>query len=228
MDSDMGAGNVEASAETGSVAFEEDSVVEPCVGMEFDSEDAAKEFYDEYARRVGFIMRIDQCRRSEVDKRILSRRLSCNKQGFYVKIRDQYGPVRKPRPSTRQGCKAMMLVKLNKSGKWVVTRFVKDHTHPLVVSSRPSRSSMDSKDRRIQELTMEVEHQDQLCELYRGQLITFLKNVEEQTEVLSTKIEVAVNSVRKVESEGTEAKSWKTVRGLYSCAMPARVSIGNK
>ena len=49
---------------------------------------------------------------------------------------------------------------------------------------------------------MEVEHQDQLCELYRGQLITFLKNVEEQTEVLSTKIEVAVNSVRKVESEG--------------------------
>ncbi|RVW13799.1 hypothetical protein CK203_000039 [Vitis vinifera] len=60
----------------------------------------------------------------------------------------------------------------------------------------------DSKDRRIQELTMEVEHQDQLCELYRGQLITFLKNVEEQTEVLSTKIEVAVNSVRKVESEG--------------------------
>ena len=144
VDSDMGAGNVEASAETGSVAFEEDSVVEPCVGMEFDSEDAAKEFYDEYARRVGFIMRIDQCRRSEVDKRILSRRLSCNKQGFYVKIRDQYGPVRKPRPSTRQGCKAMMLVKLNKSGKWVVTRFVKDHTHPLVVSSRPSRSSMVS------------------------------------------------------------------------------------
>ena len=144
VDSDMGAGNVEAFAETVSVTFEEDPVVEPCVGMEFESEDAAKEFYDEYARRTGFVMRIDQCRRSEVDKRILSRRLSCNKQGFYVKIRDQFGPVRKPRPSTRQGCKAMMLVKLNKSGKWVVTRFIKDHTHPLVVSGRPSRGSMVS------------------------------------------------------------------------------------
>ena len=49
---------------------------------------------------------------------------------------------------------------------------------------------------------MELEHQDQLCELYRQQLITFLKNVEEQTEVLSTKIEVVVNNVREVESEG--------------------------
>lgn len=49
---------------------------------------------------------------------------------------------------------------------------------------------------------MELEHQDQLCELYRRQLITFLKNVEEQTEVLSTKIEVAVNNMREFECEG--------------------------
>ncbi|KAA8550534.1 hypothetical protein F0562_002218 [Nyssa sinensis] len=130
--------------------------------MEFDSEDAAKGFYDEYARREGFIMRIDQCRRSEVDKRILSRRLSCNKQGYYVKMKDQLGPVRKPRASTREGCKAMMLVKINKFGKWAVTRFVKEHTHPLVISDRPSRNAMDSKDRRIQELTIELERQDRL------------------------------------------------------------------
>ncbi|KAJ0110883.1 hypothetical protein Patl1_03129 [Pistacia atlantica] len=122
----------------------EEHAPEPFVGMEFESEEAAKEFYGEYARRVGFVMRIDQCRRSEVDKKILSRRLSCNKQGFYLKAREVFGPVRKPRSSTREGCKAMMLVKFDKSGKW------------------------DIKDRRIQELTMELEHQDQLCELYRG------------------------------------------------------------
>lgn len=93
-------------------------------------------------------MRIDQCRRSEVDKRILFRRLSCNKQGYYVKARDKFGPgpppPRKPRPSTKEGCKAMMLAKVNKSGKWAVTRFIKDHTHPLVVSNRPSQSCMVS------------------------------------------------------------------------------------
>lgn len=190
-----------SSTERQSGASEEISVQEPYVGMEFDSEDAAKEFYDEYARRLGFVMRIDQCRRSEVDKRILSRRLSCNKQGYYVKMKDEYGPVRKPRCSTREGCKAMMLVKVNKSGKWVVTRFVKDHTHPLVASSRPFRTAMDHKDRKIQELTLELERQDKLCDLYREQIITFLQSVEEQTGLLSTKIEAAVNNVREMEAE---------------------------
>lgn len=201
MDFDVGVGKVESSAGRSMVSCKEGAVLEPYVGMEFESEEAAKEFYDEYARRVGFIMRIDQCRRSEVDKRILSRRLSCNKQGHYVKHREEMGPARKPRASTRQGCKAMVLVKISKSGKWVVTRFEKDHTHPLVVSTRPSRNSVDGKDRRIQELTMELEHQDQLCELYRDQLITFLNNVEEQTEFLSTKIQVVVNTVQSFESQ---------------------------
>ncbi|KAL3517896.1 hypothetical protein ACH5RR_020485 [Cinchona calisaya] len=196
-----GAAPVDSSAERESGASEEIPLHEPYVGMEFNSEDAAKEFYDEYARRIGFVMRIDQCRRSEVDKRILSRRLSCNKQGYYVKMKDQYGPVRKPRSSTREGCKAMMLVKVNKSGKWVVTRFVKDHTHPLVASGRPCHSSMDHKDRKIQELTMELERQDKLCDLYREHIITFLKSLEEQTDLLSVKIEAAVNNVRELEAE---------------------------
>nr|GMD15703.1 protein FAR1-RELATED SEQUENCE 5-like [Ipomoea batatas] len=180
---------------------EESTVQEPVVGMEFESEDAAKEFYDNYARRAGFVMRIDQCRRSEVDKRILSRRLSCNKQGYYVKMKDQFGPARKPRTSTREGCKAMMLVKLDKSGKWVVTRFVKEHTHPLIVSGRPSRNAMDHKDRRIHELTMELDRQDRLCELYRDQLNTLLKYIEEQIEVVSGKVQVVVSNVNQVEKE---------------------------
>lgn len=174
------------------------AVAEPYVGMEFDSEDAAKDFYSEYARHVGFIMRIDQCRRSDVDRRILSRRLSCNKQGRYVKPRDQVRPVRRPRPSTREGCKAMMLVKVNKSGKWVVTRVVKDHTHPLIVSSG---ISMDERDMKIEQLTMELEREDQLCELYHGLLLTLLDNVEEQTELISMKVSGIVNDVREFETE---------------------------
>ncbi|XP_019178403.1 PREDICTED: protein FAR1-RELATED SEQUENCE 7-like isoform X1 [Ipomoea nil] len=194
-------GDSSASAERRLDSGEESRVQEPVVGMEFESEDAAKEFYDNYARRAGFVMRIDQCRRSEVDKRILSRRLSCNKQGYYVKMKDQFGPARKPRTSTREGCKAMMLVKVDKSGKWVVTRFVKEHTHPLIVSGRPSRNAMDHKDRRIHELTMELNRQDRLCELYRDQLNTLLKYIEEQIEVVSGKVQVVVSNVNQVEKE---------------------------
>ena len=134
VDLKAGVTTIDCSAESQSAVCQDNVVPEPFIGMEFESEYAAKEFYDYYARRVGFIMRIDQCRRSEVDKRILSRRLSCNKQGYYVKMKNHHGPPRKARTSTREGCKAMMLVKINKSDKWVVTRFVKEHTHQLVPS----------------------------------------------------------------------------------------------
>ncbi|KAI3986774.1 hypothetical protein MKX01_027069, partial [Papaver californicum] len=89
-------------------------------------------------------MRVMSCRRSEVDGRILSRRLGCNKEGRCVSIRRKHGPLRKPRTSTREGCKAMILVKIEKSRKWVVTRFVKDHNHPLEVSTRECRHRMVS------------------------------------------------------------------------------------
>lgn len=127
------------------VPFEGDSIVEPHEGMEFESEDAAKIFYDEYARQVGFVMRVMSCRRSERDGRILARRLGCNKEGYCVSIRGKLGPVRKPRASTREGCKAMIHIKFEKeSGKWVITRFVKDHNHPLVVAPREARQTMVS------------------------------------------------------------------------------------
>jgi len=190
---------MDSSDGTELVAREENVNQDPYVGMEFDSEDAAKKFYEEYARRVGFVMRIDQCRRSGVDKRILSRRLSCNKQGYYIKSRDRFGPVRKPRSSTREGCNAMMLVKVNKSGKWVVTRFEKEHTHPLFTAGHSHAT--DAKDRRIQELHRELERQDQLCTRYREHIVMFLRNVEEQTEQLSVKIQEVVDNVRDVETE---------------------------
>uniref|UniRef100_A0A803PFR8 FAR1 domain-containing protein n=1 Tax=Cannabis sativa TaxID=3483 RepID=A0A803PFR8_CANSA len=190
---------IEPQAERILNAQEEGSALEPCIGMEFESEEAAKKFYDEYSRRVGFIVRIGTCRRSVVDKSIISRQLSCNKQGFSAKTADKVGHVRKhrPRAKSREGCKAMIRVKATKSGKWVVTSFEKDHTHPLIV---PDRRPIDSVDRRIEDLTMELKHQDHLCELYRGLLLTFLKDIDEQTETLSTKIGLVVNNIREVES----------------------------
>ncbi|XP_031248428.1 protein FAR1-RELATED SEQUENCE 5-like [Pistacia vera] len=175
-------------------------ILEPYVGMEFESEDDARKFYTVYARRVGFVVRIMQRRRSGIDGRTLARRLGCNKQGFSPTHKGALGPEKKPRPSAREGCKATILVKMEKSGKWVVTRFVKDHNHPLVVTA-DGYSTVGDKDKKIEELTRELERQDQLCAAYREKLLTFMNNVEEQTEELSSNIQVIVDNIRKVESE---------------------------
>ncbi|KAI9082234.1 hypothetical protein K1719_035657 [Acacia pycnantha] len=45
----------------------EDGILEPFVGMEFDSEDAVRTFYNEYAKRVGFTTKVGQHGRSKVD-----------------------------------------------------------------------------------------------------------------------------------------------------------------
>ncbi|XP_057437187.1 protein FAR1-RELATED SEQUENCE 5-like isoform X3 [Lotus japonicus] len=175
-------------------------VQEPYVGMEFDCEEDARKFYVEYAKRVGFVVRIMQRRRSGVDGKTLARRLGCNKQGFSSHNKGTLGPEKKPRPSARQGCKATVLVKLEKSGKWVVTRFVKDHNHPLIPTTN-GFSTVGDKDEKIAELSMELERQDQLCAAYREKLLSFINKVEDQTEELSTKIQLIVENVRRAESE---------------------------
>ena len=58
----------------------------------------------------------------------------CAKEGFHVDKdkpgRD--GRVKRPRAETRVGWKAMLVVKIQDSGRWVVSGFVKEHNHELV------------------------------------------------------------------------------------------------
>ncbi|KAG5399053.1 hypothetical protein IGI04_020867 [Brassica rapa subsp. trilocularis] len=49
------------------ITEEASSVVEPFIGMEFESEEATKSFYDSYATRTGFVMRVDAFRKSMRD-----------------------------------------------------------------------------------------------------------------------------------------------------------------
>ncbi|XP_010557750.1 PREDICTED: protein FAR1-RELATED SEQUENCE 5-like isoform X2 [Tarenaya hassleriana] len=177
-------------------------ILEPYVGMEFESEDDAKNFYVEYARRLGFVVRLMQRRRSGIDGRTLARRLGCNKQGFSPNSHGStdFGAEKRPRHSGREGCKATILVKTEISGKWVVTRFVKGHNHPLILTASPYNSLAD-KDRQIEELTRELEQQNLLCSAYRERLLRFMNNVEQQTEELSFKIRDIVENVKKLESE---------------------------
>ncbi|KAK9285282.1 hypothetical protein L1049_024472 [Liquidambar formosana] len=113
---------------------EGDTNLEPYEGMEFESEEAAKAFYNSYARRVGFSTRVSMSRRSRRDGAIIQRSFVCAKEGFRVDKdkpgRD--GRVKRPRAETRVGCKAMLVVKIHDSGRWVVSAFLKEHNHELV------------------------------------------------------------------------------------------------
>ncbi|GFS37678.1 FAR1-related sequence 5 [Actinidia rufa] len=104
MDEDMADSSPTGGAVGAIYIPEGDPDLEPYENMEFESEEAAKAFYNSYARRVGFSTR-----------------------------RTKDREIKRPRTITRVGCKASLSVKIqDSSGKWVVSGFVKEHNHELV------------------------------------------------------------------------------------------------
>eukprot|EP00262_Sarcandra_glabra_P009181 TRINITY_DN2322_c0_g2_i1.p1 TRINITY_DN2322_c0_g2~~TRINITY_DN2322_c0_g2_i1.p1 ORF type:complete len:228 (-),score=44.65 TRINITY_DN2322_c0_g2_i1:37-720(-) len=189
---------------------EENDNIEPYVGMEFDSEEAATKFYDAYARRAGFRVRVGSNRRSKRDGRNISRQLVCNKEGFRVKNENR---ILKPRKITREGCKAMIYVKQENSGKWVVAKLIKEHNHPMEIinsNSDGARSggvrqcslhflSSDDKDKKIRELTCDLKREKRQHAACRERLLMVLKDIEEHKQQLSKKVEAMENSIRELD-----------------------------
>ncbi|PSR86724.1 Protein FAR1-RELATED SEQUENCE like [Actinidia chinensis var. chinensis] len=112
----------EANTAGNSTAQDEDGDVEPHVGMEFDSVDAGKSLYDEYARRVGFSTRVSQYNRSKSDGLVTAREFLCARDGLKRRAGDS--------------CDAMLRVEFKGQDKWVVTKFVKEHSHSTVSPSK--------------------------------------------------------------------------------------------
>lgn len=102
---------------------------EPYLGQEFESEAAAHAFYNAYATRLGFVIRVSKLSRSRRDGTAIGRALVCNKEGF--RMPDRREKIVRQRAETRVGCRAMILVRKASDGKWIVTKFVKEHTHTL-------------------------------------------------------------------------------------------------
>lgn len=101
-------------------------VGEPYKGLEFSSAHEAYKFYYRYACETGFRIRIGQLFRSKHDGSITSRRFVCSKEGHQ-------------HPS-RVGCGAYMRIQRQESGKWVVDRLQKEHSHEVDTSIDPSRT----------------------------------------------------------------------------------------
>jgi hypothetical protein len=113
-------------------------VVEPMLGMEFTSEDDARNFYNAYAKQTGFSIRVNSYYRSKKDNSIISREFCCSKEGFrrerHAKRIDLSDDTkrRRARPITREGCKALMTVRKRDNGKWYVAKIEESHNHELV------------------------------------------------------------------------------------------------
>ncbi|KAJ1272776.1 hypothetical protein BS78_06G228000 [Paspalum vaginatum] len=97
----------------------------PIVGMVFESEEKAYEYYANYAGNTGFSVRKgwwDKTAKNSSRSRVYV----CSREGFRSK-----NDAKRPRPDTRVGCPARIAVKLTPSGKYRVTEFVEDHNHQL-------------------------------------------------------------------------------------------------
>uniref|UniRef100_A0A0A9FLW1 FAR1 domain-containing protein n=1 Tax=Arundo donax TaxID=35708 RepID=A0A0A9FLW1_ARUDO len=126
------------------IGLEDDTELTPYEGMEFESEDASRDFYGTYARSAGFRIRISRYTRSRRDNSIISRRIVCSKEGFHeTRVCDGLHSDQKQqeRAGNRVGCKAMIMIKKIGPGKWIVTKFVKNHNHgpvpPRKLDARP-------------------------------------------------------------------------------------------
>ncbi|KAK9755916.1 hypothetical protein RND81_01G059200 [Saponaria officinalis] len=100
----------------------------PCADMEFESHDAAYEFYKEYAKSAGFGTAKLSSRRSRASREFIDAKFSCIRYGS----KQQSDDAINPRPSPKIGCKASLHVKTKSNGKWYVYKFVKEHNHELL------------------------------------------------------------------------------------------------
>ncbi|XP_031501915.1 protein FAR1-RELATED SEQUENCE 5-like [Nymphaea colorata] len=105
----------------------------PKVGMEFDDEETAFQFYNLYARNLGFSVRIHNWRKNS--KGLLVRKeLVCYKEG-YPRTQKKHGIVQM-KPNARCGCPAKLHLKRGLSGKLCVVEFEPIHNHPLASQNK--------------------------------------------------------------------------------------------
>ncbi|XP_042494269.1 protein FAR1-RELATED SEQUENCE 6-like [Macadamia integrifolia] len=105
-------------------------LVPPFVGMEFGSYDDVYNFYNCYAKELGFGIRVKSSWFRENSKEKYAAVLCCSREGFKKK-RETYNL----RPETRTGCPAMLRVKLMDSEKWKVMEVSLEHNHLITRAS---------------------------------------------------------------------------------------------
>ncbi|KAL4381663.1 hypothetical protein AHAS_Ahas04G0156000 [Arachis hypogaea] len=99
----------------------------PKVGMYFGTIEDANQFYQNYAKRVGFVTKIRFTRRVGKDKVPKNQMITCNREG---KRKSRVSPIEKTNPRTNYNCPARISIRLNKEGLWIISKVCLDHSHP--------------------------------------------------------------------------------------------------
>ncbi|KAA8518263.1 hypothetical protein F0562_015854 [Nyssa sinensis] len=102
--------------------------MEPEVGMEFELEDQAYEFFCRYARLKGFVVQKNHLSESNVNDDVVCWRFTCSKEGFQQQDkRDTNG--KKHQNETRSCCLVQMTISRQPNGKYIVTQFEANQNH---------------------------------------------------------------------------------------------------
>ncbi|XP_021823657.1 protein FAR1-RELATED SEQUENCE 5-like [Prunus avium] len=118
----------------------------PKSGQRFESLDDAHEFYNNYAKEAGFIVRINSSRKNKETNEILRKEYVCSKEEVPVK---GVGEKKRRRGITREGCKAKLVVVKLKSGTYVVNLFVEGHNRPLTSLKRQIYLHINNNERNL-------------------------------------------------------------------------------
>ena len=113
-----------------------DENMTPRLGMHFDDLDEAYNFYNAYGKLAGFSIRKESSNRGK-DGEVVWKRFVCSKEGK-TDEKHWIGKelVQRRRMETRFDCKAKLQVKLDKSGGYVVSMFVPQHSHAPATPSK--------------------------------------------------------------------------------------------
>ncbi|KAI8543732.1 hypothetical protein RHMOL_Rhmol08G0241300 [Rhododendron molle] len=118
------------------------------LGMEFESEEDAYEFYNDHARITGFGIRRCYCTNSKKYGIMINRKFVCNKEGEREKDNRSL-VVEQPRRETGTKCIAFMYIAFNRQkSKWSVKKFEENHNHIL---HDPKTSFLLRSQKRIRE-----------------------------------------------------------------------------
>lgn len=127
----------------------------PVTGMEFESYDDAYNYYNSYAKELGFAIRVKSSWTKRNSKEKRGAVLCCNCEGF--KTAKEATSRRK---ETRTGCLAMIRLRSAESGRWRVDEVKLDHNHsfdPERVVNSKSHKKMEAEAKRNSEPSLDVE-----------------------------------------------------------------------
>ncbi|KAM1714693.1 hypothetical protein ACFX12_025267 [Malus domestica] len=138
--------------------------VAPAVGMEFESYDDAYNYYNCYAKEVGFRVRVKNSWFKRNSREKYGAVLCCSSQGF-KRIKD----VNRLRKETRTGCPAMLRMRLVDSKRWRILEVTLEHNHLLGAKMYKSINKMGSGTKRKSQPSSDAEKRT--IKLYRALVI---------------------------------------------------------